>query len=125
MACIRKRRNRWVVDFRDQDGARRWESYRTRDEAKVALESRLKQVRQGGYRAPSQIPDLKSVAEQWLVSKAAICRPSTRYLLENHTHLHILPRLGDSRIDRITPQVVEEVLRNDLHRTGRLAPQTI
>jgi hypothetical protein len=51
MACIRKRRGRWVVDFRDQAGARRCESYRTRDEAKVALENHLKQVRQGGYRA--------------------------------------------------------------------------
>lgn len=124
MACVRKRRGRWVLDFRDQNGARRWESFRTRDEAKVALEQRLKQVRQGSYSAPSQIPMLKEVADQWLASKTDR-RPSTRYLLENHVHVHIVPRLGEIRIDRITPQLVEEVLRNALLREGRLAPQTI
>lgn len=124
MACIRKRRNRWVVDFRDQFGTRRWESYRTREEAKLALEARLKQVRTGTYRAPSRMPPLREVAEAWLRSKADR-RPSTRYLWQNHVHVHILPRLGDVRVDRITPQVIEESLRNDLLRGGRLAPQTI
>ena len=40
-------------------------------------------------------------------------------------HIHILPRLGDVRIDRISPQMIEESLRNDLLRSKRLAPQTI
>ncbi len=124
MACIRKRRGRWVLDFRDQTGARRWETYRTRDEAKAALEGRLKQVRQGVYCAPGSLPVLKDVAEQWLKSKADR-RASTRYLCENHVYMHILPRLGDQRVDRITPQVIEQALRNGLLREGRLAPQTV
>jgi hypothetical protein len=40
MACVKRRRNRWVVDFRDQDGKRRWQSYKTRDEADTALSTR-------------------------------------------------------------------------------------
>lgn len=124
MACIRKRRNRWVVDFRDQSGTRRWESYKTRDEAKLALEQRLKQVRQGSFRSASQLPTLREVAAAWLTSKADR-RASTIYLWQNHINVHIVPRIGDVRIDRITPQVVEESLRNDLLKARRLSPQTI
>jgi integrase len=47
----------------------------------------------------------------------------TLYLWENH--VHILPPLGDLRVDRITAQIVEESLRNTLLRQGRLAPQPI
>ncbi len=92
---------------------------RPRDEAKVALEARLKQVRLGTYCPPTQLPILKDVAEKWLENKADR-RTSTRYLWENHVHVHILPRLGEVRVDRITPPVVEEALRNDLLRQGRL-----
>ena len=126
MACIRKRRGRWVVDFRDQEGARRWESHRTRDEAKAALERRLKQVRQGTYCAPSELPVLKEIAEKWLASRGRDgLQPSSRYLLENHVYVHILPRLGEKRVDQITTLVVEEALRDRLQSEGSLAPQTI
>jgi integrase len=64
------------------------------------------------------------VADGWLESRSDR-RASTRYLYENHVHVHILPRLGDLRIDRITPRIIEEELRNDLVRPRRLAPQTV
>lgn len=122
MACIARRRNRWVVDFRDQQGVRRWESYGTRDEAKAALERRLGQVRKSTYTAPAQLPTLAEVADGWLASKADR-RPSTRATWENHVHVHIVPRLGTLRIDQVQVRDVEERLRNELR--GKLVPRTV
>ena len=45
MACVRKRRGKWVVDFRDQHGKRHWETYRTKKEADDALAERHQDVR--------------------------------------------------------------------------------
>jgi hypothetical protein len=39
MACIRKRRGKWVADYRDPSGQRRWITRDTRKEAEVALAS--------------------------------------------------------------------------------------
>jgi len=122
MACIARRRGRWVVDFRDQEGVRRWESYRTRDEAKAALERRLGQVRKSTYTSPTQLPTLADVADGWLASKADR-RPSTRATWENHVHVHVIPRLGSLRVDQVTVRDVEERLRNQLR--GKLAARTV
>ena len=58
MACVKRRRNRWVVDFRDQDGKRRWQTYSTRDEADTALSKLVPAVKQGTYRPPAELPDV-------------------------------------------------------------------
>jgi len=52
----RGRPGRWLLDFTDQDGKRRWETYATQKEAKAALGKRLEQLRKGTYRAPTEIP---------------------------------------------------------------------
>jgi hypothetical protein len=56
MACVCKRRGRWIIDFRDSSGRRRWETYDTRKEADDALSVRVRELRRGSYRAPSEIP---------------------------------------------------------------------
>ncbi len=44
MACISRRRNRWVVDFTDHTGARRWRSFKVKAEAQQALADALREV---------------------------------------------------------------------------------
>ena len=46
MACIRKRRGKWVVDYRDAVGARRWVTCETRAQADAVLEGALRESRQ-------------------------------------------------------------------------------
>ncbi len=72
MACVTRRRNRWVVDFRDQDGKRRWQSYETRDEADTALSKLVPALRQGTYRAPAELPTLEAVAREWRSTTPAV-----------------------------------------------------
>jgi hypothetical protein len=41
MACIRKRRGKWVVDYRDASGVRRWITCETRKGAQTELAKKL------------------------------------------------------------------------------------
>ena len=123
MACIAKRRGRWIVDFYDQYGRRRIESYHTQASAKDALTKRLHEVRYGTYRASSEIPTLEEVAKGWLVSKQDR-RPSTVAGWENYVHAHIIPSLGALRLDRVQVREVE-AFREKLRHEKDLAPRTI
>ena len=52
MACIRKRRGRWVIDFYDQQGERRWRTMpkgATKDQANKELRAIEDQVERGNY----------------------------------------------------------------------------
>lgn len=55
MACIRKRRGKWVLDYRDQQGVRRWETVDgNRKSADLLLAQRLQEIGKGEYRAPDE-----------------------------------------------------------------------
>ncbi len=45
MACIRKRREKWVVDYRDGAGARRWVTCETREAANAVLSEKIRESR--------------------------------------------------------------------------------
>jgi hypothetical protein len=46
MACIRKRRGKYIVDYRDGAGVRRWITCETRRQAEDVLTERLRVSRQ-------------------------------------------------------------------------------
>ena len=59
MACVRKRRvgkgYRWVLDYRDQQGRRHWETTKgNRKEAEGLLAERVREIGRGTYRAPAE-----------------------------------------------------------------------
>ena len=122
MACVRRRRGRWVVDFRDQDGNRRWETFETRKQADNALSERVKQLKRGTYHAPAELPTFKEVAGDWLATKAGH-RVSSYAQWQAHLDLHLLPALGPLRLDQIRVEHIE-AFREDRRRAG-LAPQTV
>jgi hypothetical protein len=100
MACVQRRRGRWVVDFRDQDGKRHWQTYRPRDEADTALSKLTPAVREGTYRPPAELPTLATVARDWFATKAGH-RVSSQAGWQVHLDVHIVPALGTRRIDQI------------------------
>jgi hypothetical protein len=53
MACVKKRRGRWVADYRDPTGKRHWESYDTKKEAEAALARSTVAIKEGRYSAPN------------------------------------------------------------------------
>jgi integrase len=110
------------VDFRDQDGKRHWQTYRTRDEADTALSKLTPALRQGTYRAPAELPTLEAVAHDWFASKADH-RVSSQAAWQVHLLNHILPALGRLRIDQI--HVADVDAFREARRAAGLAPQTV
>lgn len=49
MACVSKRRGKWVADFRDATGRRHWQSYETKREAEAALHRQAVQIESGKF----------------------------------------------------------------------------
>jgi hypothetical protein len=47
MACVRKRRGRWVADYRDQFGRRRWITCDTKEAAQDAADEGRRATRAG------------------------------------------------------------------------------
>jgi integrase len=122
MACVKRRRGRWVVDFRDQDSKRRWQTYRTRDEADTALSKLTPAVREGTYRPPTELPTLAAVARDWFATKTGH-RVSSQAGWQVHLDVHIVPALGRRRIDQIGVADVDAF--RDNRRVAGLAPQTV
>jgi integrase len=66
MACIRKRRDKYVVDYRDAAGIRRWVTCETRKEADGVLADKIKAS--GEHEAPAVDPNIRvaEYAERWI-----------------------------------------------------------
>ena len=59
--------------------------------------------------APSVVgsPTLRDWLAEWLTRKRATVRPQTYFAYEAHARLHIVPAIGDVRIDRLTPSHID------------------
>lgn len=122
MAKVSKRRGRYVVDYRDRDRVRRWESFETRAEADTRLEEILKGLRHGTFRPPSQIPTFEETAKEWLATKRGR-RVASLLQWQTHVDKHLVTALGKVRLDKITVAMIE--LRRDQLRGDGLAPRTV
>jgi len=65
MACVRKRRGKWVVDYRDPAGKRHWETFDTRKEADAALARSTVAIKEGRYSAPNDKRTVADAYESW------------------------------------------------------------
>ena len=65
MACIRRRRGKWVADYRDPSGHRRWITRDTRKEVETALASASVAIAKDEYVAPDTTRTLQTVYDHW------------------------------------------------------------
>ena len=106
MACVRKRRGRWVADFRDRSGKRHWQTYDTRKEADDALADVRRDLRDGVYCDPATLPTFEQVARDWLAVKRD--HPAATFQFwTTQVERHFLPAFGALRIDQVTVRDVE------------------
>ena len=98
MACIRKRRGKWVVDYRDAAGIRRWATCKTRRLAEAVLAERLDESRQP--REPAVDPDIRlgDYGNRWLDLIAAIVKPRTLEGYRQLLRLHLIPQFGSTKV---------------------------
>ncbi len=112
MACISKRRGRWVVDFYDNTGRRRLVTLpkgSTKKKATEKLRELEDQLAKGVYIPERRIPLFKQVAKDWLIYKKPNLRESTWSAYEGHTKKHF-GDLDPVPINRITVSHVEKFI---------------
>jgi len=85
MACIAKRRNRYVIDFYDNQGKRRWKTLpkgTTKVKAKESMREIEDQLARGIYLPDKKIPIFSKVAKDWLENKKPNVRHSSWKMYE-------------------------------------------
>ena len=127
MACLRKRRGAWVIDFRDHDGRRHWKTYQTKKEAEDEFTELRQQLKTQTYVNPATLPTFAELAAWWLEGKRDHPASTFEYW-QRQCDRHLLPTFGTHRVDKITPRVIES-FRNE-RRDGtdtvpRLARSTV
>ncbi len=122
MARVSKRRSRYVVDYRDLDRKRRWESFSTRKEADDRLEEILKGLRQRTFCPPSKIPVFETTAKEWLETKRGR-RVASYAQWQTHVEKHLVPAIGKHRLDWIDVGAIER-MRDNFRERG-LSARTV
>ena len=88
MACIAKRRGKYIIDFYDTYGKRRWITMpkgTTKKKATEKLRGVEDQLRRGIYLPDKKIPNFKQVAKDWIEHKKPNLRHSTWSVYEGLT----------------------------------------
>jgi len=110
MAKVAKRRGRYVIDFYDTYGKRRWITMpkgTTKKKATEKLRESEDQLRRGIYLPDKKIPNFKKVAKDWIEFKKPNLRLSTWSVYEGHTRNHF-DEFNPIKINRITTAKVEK-----------------
>ena len=104
MACIKKRRGKWVVDYRDTSGKRHWETVEgNRDDA----EQRLAQIVGAGKKPLNRQTSFTEWAEEWLEDEAkGRLKHSTFLEYKAALSHHLAPYFGRRRFYKVTRQDV-------------------
>ncbi len=122
MACIRKRRGRYVVDYRDGAGIRRWVTCRTRQEADDVLAAKVRESRQPTRPVVDHNLTVAVYAERWLGLLTTL-KPRTIDTYSDALRLHLLPHLGGVKVRLLHKGQVKGVLAQKL--TDGLSRSTV
>ena len=113
MACIAKRRGRYVMDFYDNQGKRQVKALpkgTARKDANKALRDIEDLLEKGVYVSSRETPIFKQVAEDWIASKKQNLRSTTWEVYEGHTRNHFT-ELESIKINRITIARIEKFIQ--------------
>src|SRR5438094_23485 len=106
MACVRKSRDGWVLDYRDGEGKRVIQKVASRGEGEDKLAEIKKALRQGTYDPGLAKTRVRDYAVDWLESRRSDLKKSTFTSYEYSLRSHIVPDLGNIEIGKLTRQAV-------------------
>lgn len=98
MACVRKRRGKYVVDWRDGAGVRHWKSFDKKGDADTFRDQVGQEARQ---RVTPTIPvssTMTEYAEHWKRFIGQTVKPRTLARYSEILTLHVLPQFGKLRV---------------------------
>ena len=114
MATVPKRRNRYVLDFYDHEGRRKWVTMpkdTTLKQAKAKLREIESDLANGKYIPFEKNPTFNQVAKEWLENKRFNIRQSTLDVYQGHTRNHFNEFTG-LKINQITIEKVEAFIKS-------------
>ena len=112
MACIAKRRNRWIIDFYDNKGKRRWKTLpkgTTKTKTKQVLRELEEQIARGSWLPDKKVPIIDRVFMDWLEYKKPNIRLSTWRKYEGYYRNHF-DEIKQLKVNRITVATVEKYI---------------
>ena len=101
MACIRRRRGKWVVDYRDRAGIRRWKTCATKREAEDFLDVERPKTRQWSQPTVNHGIKVRDYAEHWLDLIKSTVKARTHIRYKELLELRILPAFGDVKVQQL------------------------
>lgn len=111
-------REAWIVDFTDQTGKRRWETFDRKGDADSRAATIRVELGKGTHVALDSKATVADIAERWIRRLEAEGRErSTLAQYRQHLKLHILPYLGRVRLAKLTPKQLEHY--RDLYLLGK------
>jgi integrase len=113
----------WVLDYRPLGlhGPRQRLRFKTRKEAERYRTETCHKASRGEYVEPAKVPTLRQAAAEFLRSKSNR-HPASLNGYRVQVNLHLIPPLGDLKLDQISVAVIEK-LRDCL--LVRMQPQTV
>ncbi len=129
MACVRRRRGKYVVDYYDGGGSRRWKTFDKKHDAdKFRAQVQLEKQSIN----PTVNPRIKidEYSEKWLETTSASVKRRTVDSYTQSLRLYILPRLGKRQVRSVhrgqIKALLADLLGSGLSRnTTRIAHATI
>lgn len=115
MACVTKRRGRYVIDYYDNQGKRRWTTLKegtTKKKATEKLREIEEQLSRGTYVPEKKIPVLSELSKEWLEFKEPNVRASYLSTCDGVTRNHF-NELDHLKVNRITTAIVEKWIRGN------------
>jgi integrase len=100
MACVSKRRGKWVADYRDPSGVRHWETFDTRKAAEQELAKHVTAMKDNRYTPANDKRTVKDAYDSWLElsvegtdnRSGSALRPTTQALYMMTWRKHVEPR---------------------------------
>lgn len=124
MACIRKRRGKWVVDFRDGAGVRHWKTCETKREAEDFLDQERPKTRQWRKAAVDTGITVSKYGERWLDMIKPTLKPGTHTRYAIILKVHIVPTLGDVKVRELHRGRIKGFLASKLSELKPAPPYT-
>ena len=112
MACVTKRRGRYVIDFYDQHGKRYRKTIKsgaTKEEARKELREIEAKVERRAYLPEKKTPIFSEVKDEWHKHKKQFLRETTWETYETNLRVH-LAYFDRMRINQITTATVEKFI---------------
>src|ERR1043166_8644637 len=117
MACIKKRRGKWVVDWRDEQGRRHWE---TKDDKKAAQDRLAEILKPSEPDEPADARTFEQYGKWWLENCAKGSIKESTYqeyeaVLKNHVYPIVLgnhpyPTLGSTPFVEVKRPMIRELI---------------